>query len=542
MIFLAVPLATIGGILYLYLRGMPFSISAGVGFIVLFGVAILNGLVLINRLNALKSEGITDIYERIQIATKERLRPILLTATSAIMGFTPMAFSSSAGAEVQRPLATVVIGGLISATFLTLIIVPVLYALIEKNSLKLPAKITAIIIFTTIFAQAQEVNSLEQAINIGLKQNVEIKIADNKIILQTENKKTAFTLPKTQLSFQYGQYNSFYNDLGFSIEQSFHFPTYYKNSKRLAETKIYEARQQKGFVQTQLKLLIKNAWNELSYNHNLLRFYQKQDSLYSGFLKAAELRYQTGEANYLEKITAETKLKEVQNKITQIQADINKNTELLRMLLNDSTKNLSFNPPENFKRTFSYELNQSVENHPLTKIAEAQILSAKYKTEILKSQMLPEFSIGYFNISMIGNETKSGKPATSGDRFMGIQGGVSFPVFLKPYKAQVNSSKINVSIQQLNKYHTELQLKTKLQQQLQEIEKQMNNLNYYENYALKQSQEIINTAYKSYVAGEISYIDYFNLLQQAFEIQLNYYESIFNYNISVNQFEFLINK
>ncbi|NJX17598.1 efflux RND transporter permease subunit, partial [Tamlana crocina] len=95
----------IGGVFALWLRDMPFSISAGVGFIVLFGVAVLNGLVLVNRFNSLKEEGVTSIKDRIFMGTKERIRPIMLTAVTDILGFMPMAFSSSAGAEVQRPLA-----------------------------------------------------------------------------------------------------------------------------------------------------------------------------------------------------------------------------------------------------------------------------------------------------------------------------------------------------------------------------------------------------------------------------------------------------
>lgn len=136
MIFIAVPLATIGGILALWLRGMPFSISAGVGFIVLSGVAVLNGLVLVNRLNSLRDEGIRSVARRIYIATRERLRPILLTALAAMLGFMPMAVSQSAGAEVQRPLATVVIGGLFSSTILTLLIIPVLYTLLYMKKTK----------------------------------------------------------------------------------------------------------------------------------------------------------------------------------------------------------------------------------------------------------------------------------------------------------------------------------------------------------------------------------------------------------------------
>jgi len=133
LIFSAIPFAAIGGILSLWIRDLPFSISAGVGFIALFGIATLNGLVLISFFNDLRDQGITDLKERVLQGTKQRLRPVLMTASAAALGFFPMAFSVSAGAEVQRPLATVVIGGLISATLLTMVVLPVLYCMFTKN-------------------------------------------------------------------------------------------------------------------------------------------------------------------------------------------------------------------------------------------------------------------------------------------------------------------------------------------------------------------------------------------------------------------------
>jgi cobalt-zinc-cadmium resistance protein CzcA len=133
LIFSAIPLAAIGGVLSLWIRELPFSISAGVGFIALFGIATLNGVVLISFFNELKDQGISDLKERVLLGTRQRLRPVLITAGAAALGFFPMAFSQSAGAEVQRPLATVVIGGLITATFLTMIVLPVLYCLFTKK-------------------------------------------------------------------------------------------------------------------------------------------------------------------------------------------------------------------------------------------------------------------------------------------------------------------------------------------------------------------------------------------------------------------------
>ncbi len=146
LIFSAIPFSAIGGIFALWIRNMPFSISAGVGFIALFGVAVLNGIVLIGYFNQLKAEGLSDIMQRIKEGTSVRLRPVLMTAAVASLGFLPMALSTSAGAEVQKPLATVVIGGLISATLLTLIVLPILYWYLENNLKIKKSGIAAVII------------------------------------------------------------------------------------------------------------------------------------------------------------------------------------------------------------------------------------------------------------------------------------------------------------------------------------------------------------------------------------------------------------
>ncbi len=129
LIYTAIPMAAVGGVFALMIRGMPFSISAGVGFIALFGIAVLNGIVMIAYFNQLEKQGISNVYERITRGALTRLRPVLMTAAVASLGFLPMALSHGAGAEVQRPLATVVIGGLVTSTLLTLIVLPVLYAL-----------------------------------------------------------------------------------------------------------------------------------------------------------------------------------------------------------------------------------------------------------------------------------------------------------------------------------------------------------------------------------------------------------------------------
>lgn len=132
LIYTGIPFAIVGGIVALALRGMPFSISAGVGFIALFGVAVLNGVVMVSFINQMRDEG-KSVLDAVKEGAMTRLRPVLMTALVASLGFIPMAIATSAGAEVQRPLATVVIGGLITSTLLTLLILPTLYGWFEKD-------------------------------------------------------------------------------------------------------------------------------------------------------------------------------------------------------------------------------------------------------------------------------------------------------------------------------------------------------------------------------------------------------------------------
>jgi len=141
-VYTGIPLAVTGGVLSLWLRGMPFSITAAIGFIALSGVAVLNGLVMISYFNQLREEG-RSVREAVIEGSLTRLRPVLMTALVASFGFIPMAIATGTGAEVQRPLATVVIGGILSSTFLTLIVLPVLYAWFERERIEFePSPVT----------------------------------------------------------------------------------------------------------------------------------------------------------------------------------------------------------------------------------------------------------------------------------------------------------------------------------------------------------------------------------------------------------------
>jgi len=137
IVYTGIPFAVTGGVLALWLRGMPFSITAAIGFIALSGIAMLNGLVLIDHINSLRDGREGDarpVDEAVRQGARDRLRPVLSTALVAAIGFVPMAIASGAGAEVQRPLATVVIGGIVTSTILTLLLLPSLYRLVAGRN------------------------------------------------------------------------------------------------------------------------------------------------------------------------------------------------------------------------------------------------------------------------------------------------------------------------------------------------------------------------------------------------------------------------
>src|SRR5690625_2630680 len=219
MIYSAIPLAAVGGIWFLWLRDMPFSISAGVGFIALFGIAVLNGIVLIEHYKELKQQGMKHSDKLIVSGAKDRLRAVLLTASAAALGFLPMAVSTNAGAEVQRPLATVVIGGLFTATLLTLVVLPVLYYLYgeDKNgaggtssngNLK---KLSLVLLLMGTPALAQEESleegerklTFEQIKELALENNAAVKAAALEVERQEALRGTAFDFEKTEVYYNY---------------------------------------------------------------------------------------------------------------------------------------------------------------------------------------------------------------------------------------------------------------------------------------------------------------------------------------------------
>ena len=556
MIYIAIPLAAIGGVFALWLRDMPFSISAGVGFIVLFGVAVLNGLVLINRFNSLKKEGVTSIRERILTGTKERIRPIMLTATTDIFGFLPMAFSGSAGAEVQRPLATVVIGGMLTATLLTLVVLPVLYTFVEGRSDKKKGLITPnanlVVVLLMIGGligvptltsaqEAKQVNSLEEALSIGLANNGNVKVAKTNIDVQRQGKKATFNPGKTAIRMQYGQYNSFENDLSFSIGQSFEFPTVYGKQRNLSNQLIEGSQKQLEVTENELKANIRQAWYELAYLHETRNLLLYQDTIYERFLNAATIRFETEATNYLEKATAETQVMEVQNQLKLLEADMIIQEKQLQILLNDTT-DLTFAPAGlDERQALALQDRALIANNPFLRFTQQQVEIAGAQKSVTSARVMPEFFVGYFNQSLIGGETsEGGNAAGPSDRFGGVQAGIAVPLFFGSYKADIKAAGLREQMAKTNLDYFRTTVQGQFRQQVEEVNKFRNSLDYYNEKAIPQANLIIDNAQKSFESGNIDYVEYFQNLNQALNLKFNYLNTLNGYNQAVINLEFLI--
>lgn len=555
LIFTAIPMSAIGGVLALMLRGMPFSISAGIGFIALFGVAVLNGIVLIGTFNQLEKEGMKDVFKRVIEGTKIRLRPVLMTATVASLGFLPMALSHSAGAEVQKPLATVVIGGLITATFLTLFVLPLLY-IIFNSKINLNRKpkvkpITTIIILLLSLtgfsanAQTQKLSSVDDAINIALKNNQTIKSSDLEIDASKALKKTAGELPKLGFNAQLGQYNSTKFDQSFEVAQTIPFPTLFGAKKQLINAEIKGKELQKNLSVLELKNQVRTYYYQILYLQHNQKKLQELDSLYNNFISIAKLRYKTGDTKKVDISTAEAKKGEIHLLLKQNEVFLNNAVASLKTLMN--TKE-DFTIAENgiFQPLQISNLldNDAVANHPAIQSLYQDAVIAEQTKKVEHSQGLPDFTIGFTNQSLIGFHTVNGaeKYFNSGNRFNSVNIGIAIPITYGATKARIKSLDYRKQAAEANAQQQQKVLATQMQNALQQYQQDVQQFNYFQQEALPNAKEIVSAAQLGYKTGDITYVEYLFALQTATDIQLDYLKSIQQINQSVINIYSFINQ
>lgn len=542
LIFTAIPLSAIGGVFALALRGLPFSISAGVGFIALFGVAVLNGIVLIAEFNRIR-QGEVHFEDVVIKGTITRLRPVLMTAFVASLGFLPMALSHGAGAEVQRPLATVVIGGLLLATFLTLFVLPVLYLKFQKpakmsnSSVKLMALLC--LFAASASASAQTPIRLTEALDSSVKNNLALRSELLQTQYQQQLKKIAFAMPATNLYVENGQINSFYVDQRLGITQSFNFPTVYQRSKAWYDNLYQLSGAKFQLSEIELKRQVRLCFYQIVYLKEKENLLKKNDSFLSAFVKKTQLKYQLGDINILEKTGAENQRNRIAIQLQQLNNDRQLFTMRLQLLLNSTNEMVPVT--DSLKYALQAIDSTYLTQHPQIKQMWRDYQASMSKLSLEKSKLLPDISLGYANMSMKG--TGADNRFYSGSaRFQSFQIGVGVPVFSGAQRAQIKATQTESEISK-NNYQAGLQsMVYQWQFSIQQHQHYTNVLNFYENGGLNNARLMKDAADKQLEAGEINYLDWVIIIGQYISIESEYLDAVNTYNDNMIQMEFLMGK
>jgi cobalt-zinc-cadmium resistance protein CzcA len=546
LIYTAIPLSAIGGILFLALRGMPFSISAGVGFIALFGVAVLNGIVLIAEFNRLKTSGMTDLKQIVLEGTRTRLRPVLMTAFVASLGFLPMAISHGAGAEVQRPLATVVIGGLLLATFLTLYVLPILYMIFESKIRKPNIGSSAVsLLLLLAFAPiqksvAQTKIDLATALSLAEKNNGGFKNEKLKAEYSKQLIKSASQIPNTSIGVNLGQINSYFFDNQAYLGQTISLASLHKANKNILNEAYNISLQNITLKDAELKRIVTATYFQLVYLNEKMKLLTKTDNLYNEFLRKSSLRFQKGESNVLEKITADTKKMEAAIQLQYIEQEIYAYHLQFKYLLNSDTTFAVIDEKLALDGT-ALNKNTVITNHPLLMQYQKNISYSKALTKLEKVKLLPDLNLGFNSGSMEGtgaNDIKYNALA----RFHSVQVGLSIPIFNAAQKAKIKASKLNETIVS-NEYDIkQKEFTNELDALLQKYESNNLILLNYKKNALQNVAIIKETANKQFTSGAINFLDWTQLIQQAITIETNYLDIQKAQNEIIIAINYLMNK
>ena len=531
MIFTAVPLSAVGGVLLLWMRGMPFSVSAGIGFIALFGIAVLNGIVLIEHLKELKENGNANMRELILQGTKDRLRPVMLTAAAAAMGFLPMAISTGSGAEVQRPLATVVIGGLITSTLLTMVALPLLFELfhnverIQWRPFKLIRTRTGLVIgFIGLFSfsgygQVNEM-SRNRAITIALENNAELKSYALQIDKQKALKRSAFDIEKTRLFYGYDENNVAENGHPLNIyglEQNFRFPTLYTAQNKAYKQQVYIAEAQHKQQVFHLSMRVSQAYDRVVLLLNKQKNYHHIDSLYQTIEKGAALSYQQGNTGKLEWLNATARKKQVELKMNQVAHDLRTAYEQLNACVQwDSAYTVPFQALEIIP----------LENQDLAagNALFIHTLQTNYETELLKverNRLLPDISVNYF----LGTNSHE-----ASKNYQGFEMGLSIPLFFGAQKARIKASKLSVAIQEQWKQTYLNQARARQSEIESELLKLSESIEFYRTTGEPLSDELMHAAQRSFETGEIDFFQLAASLENALLLKQEYLDNLAAYN------------
>lgn len=534
VVFSTVPLSLIGGILALWLRGLPFSISAGVGFIALFGVAVLNGILMINHFNDIRKETMYALSTRRVIArgTAHLLRPVFLTGLVASLGFVPMAIATSAGAEVQRPLATVVIGGLIVSTVLTLLIIPVFYQIVSYTVVwkrRFSAKkflffFLLLAVVSPFTAKAQEKVTMDQAIELAKQNHPRLKIASAAIRQVKAGRGEVLELSSTEMNYSWGQLNGeLRKDKQWEVTQGLGslLTPFYKNAlvNRQVETGAFY----RQVVEKEVVAEVKRAWAYYLYACNLRALYNDQNKLAEQLQRMGELRYHQGEITLLEKNMTTSMAADMKNRLFQAQEEEKLALSRLnwvcyadRPLVPVDTALVQF--PVDYQAPSFSEVHMNY--------FQSQANEAKAQLNVERSRFFPELSFGYVRQDIL--------PLKGLNSWMV---GVSFPVYFLPRRSKIKQAKVAAVIARTEAETNTQNLYNKVSEAVASLRRQSESLRYYTTSALKEADELLKVANLQLQHSETNITEFIQAVNVARDIRRGYLETVYQYNIAALEYE-----
>lgn len=532
VVFSTVPLSLIGGILALWLRGLPFSISAGVGFIALFGVAVLNGILMINHFNDIHKQTMYPLSTNRVIArgTPHLLRPVFLTGLVASLGFVPMAVATSAGAEVQRPLATVVIGGLIVSTVLTLLVIPVFYKIVGSAAVWKRAYSGKKFFFLLLLAllpipmKAQQVVTLEQAIELAKQNHPRLKTAAAAVRQAKAGRGEVLELAPTEFGYSWGQLNGeIKKDKQWEVNQNLGslLTPFYKNvlvNRQIATGTFYHR-----IVEKEVVAEVKRAWAYYLYAYNLRSLYNDQNQWAEELQRIGELRYQQGEITLLEKNMAATMAADLKNRLFQSQEE----EKLALARLNWACyAGQPIVPADTALVQFPADIETPTYSEAHLKYFQSQAGEAKAQLNVERSRFFPELSLGYVRQDIL--------PLKGLNSWMV---GVSFPIYFLPRHSKVKQAKATAFIARTEAEANTRNLYNKVFEAIANLRRQSESLHYYTSSALKEADELMKVAALQLRHSETDITEFIQAVNVARDIRRGYIETVYQYNIAALEYE-----
>lgn len=532
VVFSTVPLSLIGSILALWLRGLPFSISAGVGFIALFGVAVLNGILMINHFNDIHKQTMYPLSTNRVIArgTPHLLRPVFLTGLVASLGFVPMAVATSAGAEVQRPLATVVIGGLIVSTVLTLLVIPVFYKIVGSAAVWKRAYSGKKFFFLLLLAllpipmKAQQVVTLEQAIELAKQNHPRLKTAAAAVRQAKAGRGEVLELAPTEFGYSWGQLNGeIKKDKQWEVNQNLGslLTPFYKNvlvNRQIATGTFYHR-----IVEKEVVAEVKRAWAYYLYAYNLRSLYNDQNQWAEELQRIGELRYQQGEITLLEKNMAATMAADLKNRLFQSQEE----EKLALARLNWACyAGQPIVPADTALVQFPADIETPTYSEAHLKYFQSQAGEAKAQLNVERSRFFPELSLGYVRQDIL--------PLKGLNSWMVS---VSFPIYFLPRHSKVKQAKATAFIARTEAEANTRNLYNKVSEAIANLRRQSESLHYYTSSALKEADELMKVAALQLRHSETDVTEFIQAVNVARDIRRGYIETVYQYNIAALEYE-----